>query len=38
MPKLYVKETTLKNADGDRMVTVHVYRSEPKKYNYLIWM
>lgn len=35
--KLYVKETTTKNGDGDYMTKVEVFKSKPHFYSYVIW-
>lgn len=36
--KLYVKETVEKNNDGDKLVTVKTYQSEPSQPFYVVWL
>lgn len=38
MPKkLYIKESTTKDSDGEELIILEVYQSKPKKFDYLVW-
>ena len=36
--KIYVKDYTRKNADGDELQVCKVYMSKPKAYKYIVFM
>ncbi len=39
MPKkLYIKESTTKDSDGEELLVVQAYESEVKNFNYLVWL
>lgn len=36
--KIYVKDYTRKNADGDELQVCKVYMSKPRTYKYIVFM
>ena len=34
----YVRDYTKKNTDGERLQVVKVYESQPKRFDYLVWV
>jgi len=36
--KVYVRDYTKKNTDGEKLQVVKTYESKPKRFDYLVWL